>query len=283
MISPTPSKPSSPVIVRQCTIDDVKSVANLWHSVFQPACAYPTPKASARSKTCEQWDSQLSSALSAKLRARYEARIHRLSQEAAGIRSQLAVLKKQGLVPPLGDPSTGVNNRRSIDRSKQKDKIVRSFFCFVALLRDQETAGGREIITGSVALSLAQPHAVLPPPFPSLAPWRCYVSNMAVDSNHRRLGIGSALLSRCERTARALGHTTLWLHIDSDNTPAADFYRARGYVDYTLKDVSLAAIKDKFVTHRCLLYKELRPWSTMDTTMLKVSKNNAEGTFIWEV
>ncbi len=41
--------------------------------------------------------------------------------------------------------------------------------------------------------------AVLPPPFPSASPQRCYVSNMAVARGFRRRGAATALLHACSR------------------------------------------------------------------------------------
>jgi ribosomal protein S18 acetylase RimI-like enzyme len=285
--SPQFPKSCPSITVRQCTLEDAKAVAQLWHSVFKPSIKHQTPFSARPNKTCEEWEIQLSSALSAKLQARYEGRIRRLEQEAEAIRTQLAVVTRQPLASASGGHGTG-----SYDEGRQKDKFARSFYCFVAVVHDQEAEeegeqDGRTILlNGAVAMSLAQPQAVLPPPFPSAAPWRCYVSNMAVHSRYRRLGIGSALLARCERTARMLGHTSLWLHVDSDNKQAADFYRDKGYVEFPLKKIFLDRIKDKYVAHRCLLYKELGPWGkdTNDNSVgLKASRNNANGTFIWEI
>ncbi len=52
----------------------------------------------------------------------------------------------------------------------------------------------RREVVGTVALCLSQPEALLPPPFPSAAPTRLYVSNMAVAPGHRRRGVARALL-----------------------------------------------------------------------------------------
>lgn len=290
LFSPHSPKPSPSITVRQCTLEDAKAVAKLWHSVFKPPTKNQSPFSARSNKTCEEWEGQLSSALSAKLQARYEGRIRRLEQEAEAIRTQLAFVTQQ----PLASASGGHGTDGNYDKVRRKDKFARSFYCFVAEVHDQEGSSEKEgekdgrtvLLNGAVALSLAQPQAVLPPPFPSAAPWRCYVSNMAVNPRYRRLGIGSALLARCERTARVLGHTSLWLHVDSDNRQAADFYRDKGYVEFPVKKISFDRIKDNYVAHRCLLYKELGPWGkdfNDNFVGLKASKNNANGTFIWEV
>ncbi len=57
----------------------------------------------------------------------------------------------------------------------------------------------RRTIVGCATLSLMQPEALLPPPFPSAKPFRLYVANMAVLPGYRRLGLARRLLQRCER------------------------------------------------------------------------------------
>jgi len=45
---------------------------------------------------------------------------------------------------------------------------------------------------------------LLPAPFPTTKPWRLYCSNMAVATAHRRQGLATALLHRCQRIGDAL-------------------------------------------------------------------------------
>lgn len=52
---------------------------------------------------------------------------------------------------------------------------------------------------GYVVLSLSQPLAVLPPPFPSASPLYLHVDGLAVTPEFRRRGIGTALLNSAER------------------------------------------------------------------------------------
>lgn len=54
-------------------------------------------------------------------------------------------------------------------------------------------------LAACVTLTLTQPEAILPPPFPSGKPYRAYVGNMAVLPQHRRRGLAQQLLARCER------------------------------------------------------------------------------------
>lgn len=59
------------------------------------------------------------------------------------------------------------------------------------------SAGGA--VVAGATLSLMQPEALLPPPFPSNKPFRMYVSNMSVLPGHRRCGLARRLLQQCER------------------------------------------------------------------------------------
>mmetsp|Transcript_54244 Transcript_54244/g.100262 ORF Transcript_54244/g.100262 Transcript_54244/m.100262 type:complete len:252 (+) Transcript_54244:118-873(+) len=52
-----------------------------------------------------------------------------------------------------------------------------------------------------------------------------YVRNLAVDEEFRRQGIGKKLLLWCGARARERGAEQLWLHVESNNTAALDFYR----------------------------------------------------------
>ncbi|KAG2452338.1 hypothetical protein HYH02_003362 [Chlamydomonas schloesseri] len=86
---------------------------------------------------------------------------------------------------------------------------------------------GRAVAAASV--SLMQPEALLPPPFPSNKPFRLYVSNMSVVPSHRRRGLARRLLQQCERVARLWGYESIWLHVKRSNTAAAALYASMGY------------------------------------------------------
>jgi ribosomal-protein-alanine N-acetyltransferase len=56
-----------------------------------------------------------------------------------------------------------------------------------------------------------------------------YIQTIEVAPEHRRLGIGNELLRRVEGTAQTAGADSIWLHVDSENTPAIRLYEAFGY------------------------------------------------------
>lgn len=53
-------------------------------------------------------------------------------------------------------------------------------------------------IAGCAVVSIAAPEALLPPPWPSRAPLRCCISNLAVADAFRRRGVARQLLAACE-------------------------------------------------------------------------------------
>lgn len=56
-----------------------------------------------------------------------------------------------------------------------------------------------------------------------------YVSNLAVDTQHRRHGVGSELLVSCEKFARDWGFGELYLHVLENNYQARQLYCKLGY------------------------------------------------------
>jgi ribosomal protein S18 acetylase RimI-like enzyme len=68
------------------------------------------------------------------------------------------------------------------------------------------------------------------PDIPILVPRRhAVVENLAVREEHRRIGIGLALMERAEDWARAKGATSIELNVYAFNDVAQRFYRKLGY------------------------------------------------------
>ncbi len=57
------------------------------------------------------------------------------------------------------------------------------------------------------------------------------LQRIAVDPDHRRAGLASALLVAVERLVREQGATRLLLEVREDNTAAAAFYESRGFAE----------------------------------------------------
>ena len=65
--------------------------------------------------------------------------------------------------------------------------------------------------------------------FWSSEPQHPYISNLAVQHNYRRLGIGSRLLTKCEEIALDWGYTETRLHVLDRNESAKQLYCRNGY------------------------------------------------------
>lgn len=61
------------------------------------------------------------------------------------------------------------------------------------------------------------------------APVRARLTALVVDSGHRGLGVGSALLARCEEAARALGADSLQMLLPSTRDRPGTFWSGNGY------------------------------------------------------
>jgi ribosomal protein S18 acetylase RimI-like enzyme len=68
------------------------------------------------------------------------------------------------------------------------------------------------------------------PPIPLLVPRRvAMVDDVVVKSDHRRAGLGRALMERAHQWARAKGASEVQLTVYEFNQPAVRFYQALGY------------------------------------------------------
>lgn len=78
-------------------------------------------------------------------------------------------------------------------------------------------------IVGTVEIALRSPS------FWSTNLQHPYISNLAVNQNYRRLGIGSQLLARCEQIAIDWGYQETRLHVLDSNNSAKQMYYHSGY------------------------------------------------------
>ena len=217
--------------IRQLTLSDVPVVASLAARVFnQGPPAVSIPFLPLREQKPEDWESKLVHAMTSKLEARREARIERLRSEARRMRRELRLLR-QGEEGDSGvgevSPPQRVGRRASIEDSlpvpeaSVEVKNRRKRRCFCCLVAEDQGTG--EIVALSM-LSLAQPEAILPPPFPTSKPLRAYLSNLAVDPRHRRKGIARRLVTASERVAKLWGFEEIYLHVEDGNIAAERLY-----------------------------------------------------------
>jgi ribosomal protein S18 acetylase RimI-like enzyme len=64
---------------------------------------------------------------------------------------------------------------------------------------------------------------------PAPAKRYAYISNLAVDSDHRRLGIGAKLIRQCESIAKEWGFTDIYLHVMASNQDGQQLYLKLGF------------------------------------------------------
>eukprot|EP00887_Chlorella_sp_A99_P004928 scaffold4.g4928.t1 len=198
-----------------------------WQGLLTPPC------------TEDAWQKQIATALGGKQAAEAASREYRRRRRLQAVAAAAAAGEPP---PPPGGWGETPEQRTQVQRWRRQ----RHFLLFLA----QDAASGE--VVGTAALTLAQPEARLPPPFPSASPRRAYCSNMAVVPAARRRGVGSALLGACERAARRWRHDALYLHVDSDNGAAVQLYQERGYEEVRRGAPATGS-------RRCLLRKPLRP------------------------
>ncbi|KAK9835312.1 hypothetical protein WJX81_000957 [Elliptochloris bilobata] len=208
----------------EATLDDVPEVARVCTEAFaiqqtgssaeRPA-VFSALEASLNAYLEGAVRKQLLQALTAKQQASSEAREWRLRQQAGRLRAELSQLRGQrALFPALPTPLEW----REVERWRGRRRVA----YFVAV-------DARGALAGCAFLSFTKPEAMLPPPFPSSSPVRCYVANMAVAPGFRRRGAATALLRSCARLATLWGQDSLWLHVDADNAAALRLYDAAGF------------------------------------------------------
>jgi ribosomal protein S18 acetylase RimI-like enzyme len=56
-----------------------------------------------------------------------------------------------------------------------------------------------------------------------------YIANLAVDREHRCLGIGKQLIDKCEGVAKQWGFSFIYLHVMADNQSALHLYSKLGF------------------------------------------------------
>lgn len=106
------------------------------------------------------------------------------------------------------------------------------YCCFVAKIIAQDSSIEQDetthddstpLVVGTIEIGLRSPSLW------SSSVQYPYISNLAVHQNYRRLGIGSRLLAKCERTALEWGYLETRLHVLNSNDSAKQLYCSNGY------------------------------------------------------
>jgi ribosomal protein S18 acetylase RimI-like enzyme len=72
---------------------------------------------------------------------------------------------------------------------------------------------------------------------------RVGIASIAVKSNSKRLGVGSALLDALELEALSRGHTVFCASTKSTNLPAINFYKKKGFEVNPSKGNNMSFVK----------------------------------------
>jgi ribosomal protein S18 acetylase RimI-like enzyme len=215
--------PPETLRVRRATLADVPPVAALAAAVFSPAAAAaaaawalpPPPLGRRRPRSVPEWAAQLAGALERRAAAEAEARA-----AARAAAAPAAALARARLTPYA--------YRRGAElaaAAAARRRLRRQFACLVA--EDRSTGE----LLACAAVALARPEAQLPPPLPTTAAVRCYLSNVAVAPGARRRGAAAALVAAAERLAGRWGYGELFLHVDAGNDPARALYAKARYAE----------------------------------------------------
>ena len=101
--------------------------------------------------------------------------------------------------------------------------------CFVALTEDHHIAGYYTLATASVLLNDLPPAlAKKLPRYPSVPTIR--MGRLAIDSRHKGIGLGGALLADALTRATRSEIAAYALIVDAKDAPAAAFYRHHGFI-----------------------------------------------------
>lgn len=244
---------------------DAPQIASVCHAVFNRSSSTSILSFS-DSRTLKEWQGDIEKAFSRKNRAEQACRQLRTLEKLQNAEALVKSIRK-GLKTPTAVSLTAEQKTRLAQWQRN-----RCFVCVVA----EEAASGQ--LVGVAALTLSQPEAILPPPFPTSVMFRAYCSNVAVLEEHRRRKIATGLLYRVERVARAWRHRQLWLHVDVDNTEAREMYRD----NMNYKELSsIKQLRGLFMPPAKLMLKDLDPWGSQPGANNSHGAQNSQGVFVW--
>jgi ribosomal protein S18 acetylase RimI-like enzyme len=111
----------------------------------------------------------------------------------------------------------------------------------------------------------------------------CYVTDVVTCRDHRRMGIGEALMVAIEQKATTIGVTELFLHVNPDNEPALHFYQSQrlGYgPPQRLEGLDIDRLAENAgAAGQILLSKVLSPMSPIIQPRFQTSQKMGGGGF----
>ncbi|KAJ9524721.1 hypothetical protein QJQ45_024341 [Haematococcus lacustris] len=256
-------KVSNAIRVRTATLADVEGVARVCGEAFGTdnfgtaahvaelkhlAPSLQKLERDFEASIIKNMTTSIKQALELKAEAAAEHRILKLSRTSLLLAARLARQEGRTAVFP------GVLGPSESRRAEARLLRYRKFMVLVAVDSSDNQ------VVGTVSLTLAQAEALLPPPFPSFAPFRPYVANMAVRKSHRRQGVARALLRAAARVAVAKrwGAEAVWLHVQHRREAALGLYLSEGFQPAPPSPGPFQLPTLKALTGELLLRKALR-------------------------
>jgi len=210
--------------VRRCTSEETRAAARVCAEAFsrKPELRLEAlqglaqaMQAKRRRQVEEDLEYMFARAAARKREATLRAKLERVEGEIAQLKMAVARSGRAHARARI--------ERARWEREAESLRFQRQWICLVA----EQCNSGKLI--GCVTVSMRQVESLLPPPFPSDAPRRFYLSNMAVDNEFRRQGVARTLLQESERLARRWKVEDMWLHVEEGNDVAEELYLASGF------------------------------------------------------
>ncbi|GAX77548.1 hypothetical protein CEUSTIGMA_g4992.t1 [Chlamydomonas eustigma] len=145
---------------------------------------------------------------------------------------------------------------------------------------ESSTSCSNPQVVGYVMISLQQPLALLPPPFPTYSPLCMHVDALAVSPKLRRRGVARALLSSAERLACAWGRRSIWLRVSARNEGAIQLYLGLGYSIHSFKGLPWQRNRD-IIMSKSLETIRKPGADASEIVRMDIDKERAVGVYVW--
>ena len=100
---------------------------------------------------------------------------------------------------------------------------------FLARMNNLAKVQAESTVVGSAELSPIELQGLVPASHLKANKKWLYVTDVLTCTNHRRLGVGTALMDAMENAAVSQNGTRIYLHVHPENIGAIEFYIQRGY------------------------------------------------------
>ncbi|KAA6427445.1 MAG: GCN5-related N-acetyltransferase [Trebouxia sp. A1-2] len=121
-------------------------------------------------------------------------------------------------------------------------------------------------------------------PLPALPLEDRLQNNMAVATAHRRQGLATALLHRCQRIGGLWGHSEMWLHVDVINEQAQKLYIGSGFGIKSRDSWYYIIGRKRYLMQKSLTDRSRKTRAEKaDVRLAGGSIRGSDGVFVWDV